>query len=707
VSTRANPLGWGTRGISGMNNSNQNTLPHGSILQARYEINKVLGVGGMGAVYLAQDLRFTGAVRYCAVKEMVIATPDPHMRRTAMQNFNREANLLVQLSHSGIPKIYDFFTEQNRTYLVMEYVDGKDLETILDNAEDQLSETLVLGWTIQICDVLTFLHSQKPPIIFRDLKPANVMLRGQNRIALIDFGIAKAFESGQKGTMIGTEGYSPPEQYQGVASPKVDIYALGATLHHLLTKRDPRLHPPFTFHEAIPTSLNTNLTPETSTVIMKALEYNANNRYPSASAFKEALSSVLTKIEDNTESPTATKVLSNVDMQKADTSSSQPPSTAAQQAPYSNPSQTGYPPQNYPGYPPQNYPGYPPPGYGYPPPGYPPMPGEEAQETQAEETVTPIWSFKCEDEVRATPSADKQNLYIGAYDNNIYALDLKTGAFQWKYATDGGIASRPYITKENIIFGSEDRSIYAVSNRGRLLWTAQTHGRIRSSAIVEFDRAFIGSDDGKIYAVAAQNGRNVWQHDAVDPVRSTPLLGDELLYVGTEGGTLLALEIRNGNVKWKYNSKSRRAFTSSPVYYKKKEILIISSFDKVIYGFNANNGFELWQTRTKGPIISTPTIYDDIMYVGGIDKHLYAINPSNGKQLWKFEVGSQVVSTPAVTDDAIYFGTTGGDVICLDKQERRIRWRFTTAGPVPSSPIVVDNVVYIGSNDYHVYALPV
>ena len=113
----------------------ENILPKGAVLQKRYEIIKVLGVGGMGAVYLARDLRFTGIIRKYALKEMISTTPDPHIRRLAVESFSREANLLVQLNHPGIPKIYDVFSEAVRSYLVMEYVEGEDLENVLENTE--------------------------------------------------------------------------------------------------------------------------------------------------------------------------------------------------------------------------------------------------------------------------------------------------------------------------------------------------------------------------------------------------------------------------------------------------------------------------------------------------------------------------------------------------------------------------------------------
>jgi len=678
---------WGSASGSG---GGQSTLPQGTILQARYEIIKVLGVGGMGAVYLAQDLRFTGVVRHCAVKEMIITTPDPQARRLATQNFNREANLLVQLSHSGIPEIYDFFTEANRSYLVMEHVDGNDLETVIENAEGMLDEATVIDWAVQVCDVLTYLHSQKPPIIFRDLKPANIMLRRQNRIALIDFGIAKAFESGQKGTMIGTEGYSPPEQYQGVASPRVDIYALGATLHHLLTKRDPRLQPPFSFHEAPPITINAKLSKETSAVIMKSLEYNPNNRYQTAQAFRDALTASLGKISTGT-SPMGTQVLPP---EGSNTIGQFAPSQVPPMSPPAQYPPTGYPPQYPPvGYPPQ-----------YPPANYPPPPMAAPNVVISEgDDITPIWTFKCEDEVRASPAADSKNLYIGAYDHNMYALDLKTGQFQWKYPTDGGIVTRPCISNDRVIFGSEDQVLYAITTKGRLIWTFPTQGRIRSSAIEAFDRIFFGSDDGKFYAVNGQNGRLVWAFESAFPIRSSPTMGEALVYVGTEDGMVFGLDLRTGDQKWKFRAK--KAVTSSPALYQKTNMLIVGGNDRSIYGLNGKSGYEQWQVRTKLAVISSPTIVDDVAYIGSVDGNLYAIQADSGRQLWRFDAKSSIISKPAVTSEAIYFGTTDGDVISLGR-DRKIRWRFKTGGAVPSSPLVMDGVVYIGSTDHTVYALP-
>ncbi|MFN2119041.1 MAG: serine/threonine protein kinase, partial [Anaerolineales bacterium] len=217
----------------------------------------------MGAVYRARDLHFPNVTKLVAVKEMVNTVPDPLARPAIVQNFEREANLLATLNHPAIPRIYDYFTQEDRSYLVLEFVHGKDLEAIINETSGFLMEDQVLTWAIQVCDVLSFLHRHKPdPIIFRDMKPSNIMIDTDGNVKLVDFGIARSFQVGQRGTMIGTEGYSPPEQYRGEAAPSTDLYALGATLHHALTRRDPRLEPPFSFGERPVRRINSRISPE-------------------------------------------------------------------------------------------------------------------------------------------------------------------------------------------------------------------------------------------------------------------------------------------------------------------------------------------------------------------------------------------------------------------------------------------------------------
>ncbi len=179
---------------------------------------------------------------------------------------------------------------------------------------------------------------------------------------------------------------------------------------------------------------------------------------------------------------------------------------------------------------------------------------------------------------------DGNQLYVGVYDNNLYALNAKTGEFLWKYPTDGGVVTRPFVYKGLVIFGSEDQVTYAVNTSGRLVWTCPTEGRVRSSPAVEFDHAFFGSDDHRLYAVNAQSGRVIWRFEATGPVRSSPILGDEMVYVGSEDGHVYAMDMSSGKSRWKF--RTNRGVTSSPAIY--KDMVIVGSRTKAYTRWTAN-----------------------------------------------------------------------------------------------------------------------
>lgn len=222
-------------------NNQTGRLSPQSMLQQRYIIIGQVGRGGMGSVYQATDTRL--ANRHVAIKEMSQAHLNETELAGANLRFQQEASMLSTLSHPNLPRIYDAFSEQGRSYLVMDFIEGKTLHQILREVKGQpLPLPQVLFYAQQLCSVLSYLHQQRPPIIFRDVKPTNVMVTITGHIYLIDFGIARFFKEGQTQdtVLLGSPGYAPPEQH-GMAqtNPRSDIYGLGATLHYCLTGRDP------------------------------------------------------------------------------------------------------------------------------------------------------------------------------------------------------------------------------------------------------------------------------------------------------------------------------------------------------------------------------------------------------------------------------------------------------------------------------------
>ena len=279
-------ISYGGRRVTG-------TLQVGNLLSGRYRIVRLVGKGGFGAVYEARDERFQR--RVLAIKEMSDAQLTPKERVQALQDFRREAELLVDLKHPNLPEVSDFFEESGKAYLVMEYIEGKTLEQEQDAAGGPLNEKLVMGWALQLCDVLYYLHTQPQPIIFRDMKPSNVMVTKSGQIKLIDFGIARVFKStaAKDTTTLGSSGYAPLEQYgKGQSDARSDIYALGATLYDLLTNEVPADAPSRRINQQAfktPRQLNPAISPAAERIVLKAMEQEPKDRFQSAAEMAQAI----------------------------------------------------------------------------------------------------------------------------------------------------------------------------------------------------------------------------------------------------------------------------------------------------------------------------------------------------------------------------------------------------------------------------------
>jgi serine/threonine-protein kinase len=229
---------------------------------------------------------------------MVQSYIEDAQQEKAVNDFKRESLLLTSLEHQSIPTIFDYFFDEGegRFYLVMKYISGGDLAARLRSAtEGKIDEATVIEWAIQIADVLDYLHNRQPPIIYRDLKPSNVMIDGNSgRAMLIDFGIARWVNKEEKGvTAVGTMGYAPPELFSGNVEPRSDIYSLGSTMFHLLTGADPQSNPLliFDFHKnPRPRQINSRLSDQMEQILMRMVEYNYDKRFANAAELREVLS---------------------------------------------------------------------------------------------------------------------------------------------------------------------------------------------------------------------------------------------------------------------------------------------------------------------------------------------------------------------------------------------------------------------------------
>lgn len=277
-------------------------LSPGATLWSRYRIIQLVGQGGMGAIYQAEDIRLEG--RLCALKEVIPEPGDSREHHEQIQaQFHREASVLARLDHPNLPKVSDFFLYNGRDYLVMDFVPGRDLREMVEEARSQgqfLSEEQVLVWAEQLCDALQYLHSEDPPVLHRDIKPANIKLTPAGTIKLVDFGLVKLMAPDDNRTITvlqgrGTVQYTPLEQYggdTGHTDVRSDIYSLGATLYHLLTAQPPmEAKQRFLKPGSMPTvrELNPLVSPHVEKAIAHAIAMHPDDRPSSIADFRAEL----------------------------------------------------------------------------------------------------------------------------------------------------------------------------------------------------------------------------------------------------------------------------------------------------------------------------------------------------------------------------------------------------------------------------------
>lgn len=257
----------------------------GSVIDNKYEILKQIGKGGMSTVYLAMDKRLN---KQWAVKEINKAVNDKN-NEVVVQSLLAEANLMKRLDHPSLPRIVDIIDNGRTIYVIMDYIEGESLDKIL-NTNGPQPQALVVEWAKQLCDVLSYLHNQKPPIIYRDMKPANIMLKPEGNLKLIDFGIAREYKQNNMTDTVslGTRGYAAPEQFGGMGQTdaRTDIYCLGVTLYHLLTGQNPA-EPPYELYPI--RQWNLSLSSGLEYIVQKCTQLNPDDRYQNCDELMYAL----------------------------------------------------------------------------------------------------------------------------------------------------------------------------------------------------------------------------------------------------------------------------------------------------------------------------------------------------------------------------------------------------------------------------------
>jgi len=574
-------------------------------------------------------MHFPSVTKLVAVKEMINSAPDPLVRETIVQNFEREANLLATLHHPSIPKIYDYFSLESRSYLVLEFIHGKDMEAVINDTNGFLPEEQVLSWAIDLCDVLNYLHKHKPdPIIFRDMKPSNVMINSNGEIMLVDFGIAKAFQSGIKGTMIGTEGYSPPEQYRGEATQAADVYSLGATLHHALTRRDPRIEPPFSFAERPIRRINPAVSPELEIIVNRALEYEPASRFGSASEMRDALASVARKTGllvrmGSKSGPLHSDGIKPLWKFKCEDEIRGTPAI------YQGSLFIGSYDHN--------------------------LYSLDAAEGKFQ------WKYPSEGGIVSRPTIVDGNIFVGSEDKRLHVVSARSGKVVWTYYTEAPVRSSPVIAEGHAFLGSDDNCLHAVNiNTGRMAWRFESADAIRSTPFVMNEMVYFGNESGDYYALNFR-GELKWRFRSKRAVTASTVGAGQTIYFTSVDGTLYALDPRNGWVIWRF--RLGKSSISTPCIA--EDLIIVGAADGFIYAVEARNAKEAWRFRTEHQVNGSPVVYKDSVYCGSVDGSLYCLEYRTGRLRWKFGTEGAITGTPLVYDDVVYVGSTDHHVYAL------------------------------------------
>lgn len=581
-------------------------------------------MGGMGSVYRARDKNFK-AIRLVAIKEMISQVTDSVVRKNIFQIFEREANILATLRHPTIPRIYDYFSVDERAYLVLEFIHGKNLEQLLSDAKGFFPEQQILGWAVELCDVLEYLHAHKPePVIFRDIKPSNIMCTLQNHIALVDFGIAKVFEGSQKNTMVGTQGYSPPDQYRGEATPQVDIYALGATLHHLLTLRDPQLEAPFSFAERPITEVNPAVSREFAAVVERALEYKPEDRYANAAEMKDALLNVAQK----------TGTLLNLNIPAVNTPRAQAMGVkplwtfACEDELRSSP--TFHDGLLYQGCYDNN------------------LYALDAANGEFS------WKYASDGGIASKPAVFEGNVYFGSEDKRLHVVSARSGRVVWTHYTDGPVRSSPRIAEGHVFIGSDDGFLHAVNTAsGRLAWKAEAGSPVRSTPFVSSEYVYFGSEAGDFTCVDFR-GEARWRFKAKRGITSSPVAADGVVYFGSMDNTLYALDAGSGWVVWRF--RLGKGSISTPALA--GHLLYTGAADQNIYCIDVRSAKEIWRFATEHQVTGSPLLHRGALYCGSVDGSFYCLDAASGQLRWRFQTGGPITATPSVHEDMVFIGST-------------------------------------------------
>ncbi len=734
-------------------------LQQHQLLKQRYRILAQVGRGGFAAVYKAEDLHFY--TRLVALKEMSQSGLSPQERAAAIDAFTREAQLLASLQHPHLPRIYDHFTQAGRWYLVMDFLEGETLEHVLQYRPDQrlsLQETLDTG--LQLCSVLDYLHTRQPPIIFRDLKPSNIMRAPSGHLYLIDFGIARHFKPGQAKDTIpfGSPGYAAPEQYgKAQTTPQSDIYSLGVLLHHLLSGEDPSERPfllaPLRLAGSQElselerliermTHLDAGRRPASIAEVQAALQALAGrvsqkpgsiftlpappneSRAPERSSLRERPGQIQEQVFERPVNRTRRRlVIGGVLTGVAIAAGAGSLLTLFHASP--TPLKKLHPtPLPVGGFPDTNV-----------------MFGFDAQHTRfntAEHLLSPAnvsrlvpgWSVLPDGGFTfpSSPTVSGDTLYIVSDEGRLHAYEAATGQIRWvadpHYTANSSTVCTPAVVDGIVYVCMPDERLYAYdAYTGKLRWSSPASIRIEVNApatvvdgvvyVTGGASASIPADHDRVYAFDATTGRLRWVSDSTPGFSySSPSVANGMVFVSVSiydaiESRVYAFEVTTGRQRWVSQPINWGIDANAASTAVANGLVYIGTGLGGLVAYDVANGRSRWASIPNGDFASgsSPALADGKAYISLIDGRVYALDALSGKVLWtSASIGASAGSSPLVANGVLYVGSAGidgvnaGSVYALDITNGHALWSSPVTGDtMTTAPIVANGMLFFVS----------
>ncbi|HPZ09421.1 MAG TPA: PQQ-binding-like beta-propeller repeat protein [Candidatus Eremiobacteraeota bacterium] len=601
-------------------------LPSGTVLENRYVIVNLIKKSLRGGVYKCLDKKLDS---FSAIKEILPPYGTPEELVKAREKFEQEVRLIAKLNHSNLVKVLDYFINRGRYYVVMNFIDGEDLlGRLKKEGKPGFPEEKVVAWSRQVLEVLDYLHNHRPPVIYCDIKPENIIIQKDAQPVLIHYAISRLIYHRSRLTQKsgGISAYIPEEQIRGDPEVRSDLYALGATMHHLLTGIEPL---PFRFEPLRKMALSVSSTVEN--VIMKALENNPSDRFSSAKKMLDALpykpKILLLSRSENKEKKLCENSREDRIIWEFETGGSVRSSPCVSEG--------------------RVYFGS----------------WDSKFYCLNAKNGKKIWDFRTGWHIYSSPCVSEGRVYFGSCDKKFYCLDGEKGLEIWHFETDCHVYSSPFVLDGLVYFGSSDKKFYCLDARtGKKIWAFATGGGVYSNPRVSEGRVYFGSSDKKLYSLDAKIGKKIWEFQTYSEVGSCPCILEGRVYFGSLDKRLYCLDVENGIKLW--NFKTGLGIYSSP--YILNDFIYFGSLDKRLYCLDIKDGKKIWDFETGGMIYSSPCINDEMVYFGSWYKNFFCLDATTGKKIWDFDTNLGVYSSPCVSEGRVYFGDENNKFYCLD-----------------------------------------